>query len=56
MTATPSATCADLPAAVALAMYEPSPTASICSWPQLTASATIYAFHDPPDAVSAPVT
>ena len=32
------------------------PAASRCVLPHDTASATMLAFHDPPDAVSAPVT
>ena len=56
ITAMPRATRGKSPAAVALAMKAPRPMASSVVWPQLTTSATMLAFHEPPEAVSAPVT
>ena len=43
------------PAAVALAIQAPTPCASSFVSPQLTASATMLALSDPPEAVIAPV-
>ncbi len=55
ITATPAITRGASPAAVALAMKAPRPAASTWVFPQLATSATMLAFHEPPEAVRAPV-